>query len=29
VHRLQQSGDPWRLSVDLPPPGKGHSTPTW
>jgi hypothetical protein len=28
VHRLQQNGDPWRLSEDLPPPGKGHSTPT-
>ena len=26
VHRLQQHGDPWRLSEDLPPPGKGHST---
>jgi hypothetical protein len=28
VHRLQQNGDPWRLSEDLPPPCKGHSTPT-
>jgi len=28
VHRLQQNGDPWRLSDDLPRPGKGHSTPT-
>jgi hypothetical protein len=28
VHRLQQNGDPWRLSEDLQPPGKGHSTPT-
>jgi hypothetical protein len=27
VHRLQQNGDPWRLSEDLPPPGKGHSRP--
>jgi len=28
VHRLQQHGDPWRLSEDLPPPtGKGFSTP--
>jgi hypothetical protein len=26
VHRLKQHGDPWRLSDDLPPPGKGHST---
>ena len=26
VDRLQQHGDPWRLSEDLPPPGKGHST---
>jgi hypothetical protein len=26
VHRLKQHGDPWRLSEDLPPPGKGHST---
>jgi hypothetical protein len=26
VHRLKQRGDPWRLSDDLPPPGKGHST---
>ncbi len=26
VHRLRQHGDPWRLSEDLPPPGKGHST---
>jgi hypothetical protein len=28
VHRLQQHGDPWRLSEDLPPAtGKGFSTP--
>jgi len=28
VHRLQQHGDPWRLSDDLPPlTGKGFSTP--
>jgi len=27
VHRLQQHGDPWRLSEELPPTGKGHSTP--
>jgi len=26
VHRLKQHGDPWRLSEDLQPPGKGHST---
>jgi hypothetical protein len=26
VHQLKQHGDPWRLSEDLPPPGKGHST---
>jgi hypothetical protein len=26
VHRLKQNGDPWRLSDDLPPPGKGRST---
>jgi hypothetical protein len=26
VDRLKQRGDPWRLSEDLPPPGKGHST---
>lgn len=26
VHHLKQHGDPWRLSEDLPPPGKGHST---
>jgi hypothetical protein len=26
VRRLKQHGDPWRLSEDLPPPGKGHST---
>jgi hypothetical protein len=26
VHRLKQHGGPWRLSEDLPPPGKGHST---
>ena len=24
VHRLKQHGDPWRLSEDLPPPGKPH-----
>lgn len=28
VYRLQQHGDPWRLSDDLPPmTGKGFSTP--
>ena len=27
VHQLQRNGDPWKLSEDLPPPGKGHSTP--
>jgi hypothetical protein len=27
VHRLQKNGDPWRLSEELPPPSKGHSTP--
>jgi len=28
VHRLQQHGDPWRLSDDLPPAtGRGFSTP--
>ncbi len=28
VHRLQQQGDPWRLSEDLPNvAGKGFSTP--
>jgi hypothetical protein len=27
VNRLQAHGDPWRLNEDLPPPGKGHSTP--
>ena len=28
VHRLQQHGDPWRLSEDLPKvAGKGFSTP--
>jgi hypothetical protein len=26
VRRLKEYGDPWRLSEDLPPPGKGHST---
>jgi hypothetical protein len=26
VHQLKQHGDPWRLSEELPPPGKGHST---
>jgi hypothetical protein len=26
VHRLKEYGDPWRLSDELPPPGKGHST---
>jgi hypothetical protein len=26
VHRLKQHGDPWRLSKELPLPGKGHST---
>jgi hypothetical protein len=26
VHRLKRHGDPWRLSEDLPPPRKGHST---
>jgi hypothetical protein len=26
VDRLKQHGDPWGLSEDLPPPGKGHST---
>jgi hypothetical protein len=26
VHRLQQNGDPWHLSEDLPPPRAGHST---
>ena len=26
VVRLKQHGDPWRLSEELPPPGKGHST---
>ncbi len=26
VQRLQQHGDPWCLSEDLPPPKKGHST---
>ena len=26
VHQLKQRGDPWRLSDELPPPGKGHST---
>jgi hypothetical protein len=28
VHRLQQHGDPWRLSEELPSTiSKGHSTP--
>jgi len=28
VHRLQQHGDPWDLSRELPPmTGKGYSTP--
>jgi hypothetical protein len=26
VHRPKQHGDSWRLSEDLPLPGKGHST---
>ncbi len=26
VHHLKQHGDSWRLSEELPPPGKGHST---
>ena len=26
VQRLKQHGDPWRLSDELPPPRKGHST---
>jgi len=26
VHQLKQHGDPWRLSEELPPPPKGHST---
>jgi hypothetical protein len=26
VHRLKQHGDPWRLSEELPPSQKGHST---
>ena len=26
VDRLKQHGDPWRLSEELPPPTKGHST---
>ena len=26
VHQLKQHGDPWHLSEELPPPGKGHST---
>ena len=26
VHRRKQHGDPWRLSEELPPPQKGHST---
>jgi hypothetical protein len=26
VRQLKQHGDPWRLSEDLPPAGKGHST---
>lgn len=28
VQRLQRHVDPWRLSDDLPPAGKGHSTST-
>jgi hypothetical protein len=29
VHQLQQHGDPWRLSEELPEViGKGHSTPS-
>jgi hypothetical protein len=29
VHRLQEHGDPWRLSEELPSMiGKGHSTPS-
>jgi hypothetical protein len=28
VQRLQQNGDPWRLTEELPSPtSKGHSTP--
>jgi hypothetical protein len=27
VDQLQGNGDPWRLSEELPPPHKGHSTP--
>ncbi len=28
VHRLQEYGNPWRLSEELPDlTGKGHSTP--
>jgi len=26
VLQLKQHGDPWRLSDELPPPSKGHST---
>jgi hypothetical protein len=26
VHRLRRHGDPWQVSEELPPPGKGHST---
>jgi hypothetical protein len=26
VHQLKQHGDPWRLSEELPPPGKRLST---
>jgi hypothetical protein len=26
VHQLKQHGDPWRLSEELSPPSKGHST---
>jgi hypothetical protein len=26
VHQLKQRGDPWRLSDELPPSSKGHST---
>ena len=27
VQRLQEHGDPWRLTEELPPPAPGHSTP--
>jgi len=26
VHQLKQHGDPWRLSEEMAPPRKGHST---